>query len=169
MGDSRPPAAADIDLVSSYARRRGQDIEIVLADPKTELPQTPVRLTLTRGRRTVEASGQLADDAPGRRLTVRAPGDRFSDGIWALTLHAGPSTTEQIDARLLVQGRRPLVLLWGATGAPSLVPKRTQRRASARVITKASHAFDAALSVLPEERARKVRAQAHAAARRVIG
>jgi hypothetical protein len=37
------------------------------------------------------------------------------------------------------------------------------------VITKASHAFDAALSVLPEERARKVRAQAHAAARRVIG
>ncbi len=168
MGDSLPPPA-EFDLVGSYARRRGSDVEIVLADPKTEV-RGAVVVRLSRGKRTVEASGSLADDPGGRRLVVHAPRSALGDGNWTLTLLAADGSPEPLAARLLVQGQRPLVLLWGAKDKPTVEPAdRAVPSAKRRAAKTAGRALDQVLRVLPDEQATKVRASARHAARKVLG
>lgn len=164
MGDSLPPPAS-FDLVGSFARCQGAQLELVIAEPKVETAETPV-ITLRNGSRSVDASGQYEDWPHGRRLVVRAPRSQLTDGIWSLTLSAG-GNTERLDARLLVQGERPLVLLWGAQGNSSLIPlgRPDGRRQAAAV---AGRGLDRALSVLPDEQAKKIRARARTVARRVL-
>ena len=170
MGDSLPPPA-EFDLVGSFARRRGTDVEIVLADPKIEIGAAAAVVTLARGRQSVEATGTLAVGPRGRRLVVRAPRAALTDGNWSLTLRTGADSLEPLAARLLVQGDRPLVLLWGAKDKPSLAPANrgaglpAKRRAAAT----AGRALDRVLTVLPDEQARKIRASARKTARRVLG
>jgi hypothetical protein len=168
VGDSLPPPA-DFDLVGSYARRRGAKVEIVLADPKTEVSGAAV-VRLARGKRTVEASGSLTDDARGRRLVVHAQRSALSDGNWSLTLIAADGAPEPLAARLLVQGMRPLVLLWGAKDKPSLQPaSRTVLSTKQRTAATAGKALDRVLGVLPEHQAKKIRATARKTARKVLG
>lgn len=167
MGDSMPPPAT-FDLVGSFARRRGADVEIVLSEPKTEVSGSPVVVTLAKAGRSIDASGDLADGASGRRLTVRAPRDRFTDGTWSLRLRNTSGTAEILDARLLVQGERPLVLLWGATDSPSIVPPRRVDQVKRTVVKSGGKALDRALSVLPDGQARRIRSQVRVVARRVL-
>lgn len=166
MGTSLPPPAA-VDLVSSYARRRGTDVEIVLADPKGELAADGCPIVLVKQRRSVPATTQLVSDGDGGKLVVRVPRERLGNGTWSLRLGTGRSAGA-VDARLLVQGDRPLVLLWGATARESLTPIKhltAKRRAAAR----AGRLLDTTLSVLPDEQARKIRQQARRLGRRVLG
>lgn len=179
MGNSLPPPAA-IDLVGSYARRRGDEVEIVLWEP--ELTARPGRLVLTRGSSAVESSVELVDDAIGRRLVARAARDQLTNGIWALALHSEGGDVEPVAARLLVQGDRPLVLLWGARSARSLVPPARPAAPAApaapagpstptgtqRLAHAGGRALDRALSVLPENRAAMLRSRARTVARRVL-
>lgn len=168
MGDSLPPPA-EFDLVGSYARRRGSKVEIVLADPKTEVSGSVV-VRLARGKRTVEASGSLADDPRGRRLVVHAQRSALSDGNWSLTLIAADGSPEPLAARLLVQGQRPLVLLWGAKDKPTLQPEnRAVVSAKQRTAATAGKALDRVLGVLPEQQAKKIRAATRKTARKVLG
>ncbi len=168
MGDSLPPPAA-FDLISSFARVVGADIEIVLADPKVELAGTTVNVGLRRGGQVVVAPGTTEQRASGVRVVVRVPRDSVTDGTWTLSIERESAPSERIDARLLVQGVRPVVLLWGAQDPRSIVPKPrkapTPRR---RAAAAAGHALDRALVVLPEDQAKRLRAGARTAARRIM-
>jgi hypothetical protein len=165
VGKSLPPPAA-VDLVSSYARRRGADVEIVLADPKGELAEDAA-IVLVKERRSVPATTQVVHDADGTKLLVRAPMQRLGNGLWSLRLGANRSAPA-VDARLLVQGARPVVLLWGATAPESLTPVK-HLRGRQRAAASAGQLLDKVLSVLPDEQAGKIREQARRAARRTLG
>lgn len=169
MGDSLPPPAG-FDLVGSYARRRGSDVEIVLAEPKSEILDSSVVVRLARGKKSVEATGALADEPGGRRLVVRAPRAALSDGNWTLTLRGHDGSPEPLAARLLVQGERPVVLLWGAKDKASLQPaNRSALSTKQRAAATAGRALDRALTLLPDEQAKKIRSGARTAARKVLG
>lgn len=113
MGDSRPPEAAPLDLVNSYARRRGDRVEVVLAQPEAGLAVDGATVVLRSGDERRRATGALVDDARGRRLVASFPAERLTDGQWAVVVrHDGNRTRAGV--RLLVQGERPVVLLWGS-------------------------------------------------------
>lgn len=168
MGNSLPPPAA-FDLISSFARVTGAEIEVVLADPTVEFAVPTVNVGLRRGRQVVIAAGTIERGASGVRLLVRVARNELTDGTWTLSIERESAPPERIGARLLVQGDRPVVLLWGAQDPRSVIPKpRTvtpRRRAAAAV---AGQVLDKALIVLPEEHAKRLRASARTAARRVI-
>ena len=164
MGASKPPPA-EFDLVGSFARRRGHEVEIILNKPAVTLSEASVVVTLAKGRNTVDATGEVREGPDGRRLTVRAPRAEFTDGIWSLTLHPDATTEEPVAARLLVQGQRPLVLLWGQAAIMPARP-RTARRAAAK---QAGRMLDKALTVLPDDKARQIRSQVRRTARKVLG
>lgn len=168
MGDSLPPPA-EFDLVDSFARLRGADAEIVLADPKTELAGGNLMVRLAHDGRTVEAEAEGTDTAAGRRLVVRLPRSRLSDGVWSLAMVRSDGSVAPLAARLLVQGARPLVLLWGAQGSRSKTPKTRPSDSKQRAARAGARALDRALAALPDERATRVRQRARAAARRVLG
>jgi hypothetical protein len=163
MGDSKPPNA-DFDLVDSYARRRGADIEIFLADPHADL-QAATALTLSRSGDEVQVAMEPAQSPNGPVLVARVPADRLTNGRW--TLHAtSESGSKQISARLLLQGRRPVVLLWGAHGSATEVPERARPATPKEgVASLGGKVLDVAVSALPAERAQKIRGAARDAAR----
>lgn len=162
MGNSMPPAAS-FDLVDSVARVRGDDIEVVLVNPKIDDLVSPPVLVLTRGKRTVEASGELGDG----RLTVHAARGSVTDGIWSIAAKTTTGAKQRIQARLLVQANRPLVLLWGATTPVRTEPKPAPTGVH-RAAATAGVALDRVLSVLPPDRAADLRGRARRAARAVI-
>lgn len=166
MGDSMPPPAS-FDLVGSFARRRGSDVEIVLAKPQVT-GSASATVALSKGGSTVQADGELAEDEAGGKLVVRAPRSEFSDGIWTMVLRSDEGN-KPLAARLLVQGERPLVLLWGAKTNPSV---RAPQRASAgkrRAAATAGRALDRALAALPEDKAMQLRSRARRTAQKVLG
>ncbi|SHH23030.1 hypothetical protein SAMN05443575_3486 [Jatrophihabitans endophyticus] len=168
MGDSLPPSA-DFDLVGSYARRRGADVEIVLADPKENLAGVEA-LTLTCGDRKAVATAALSTQPSGSALVARLPRGKVRDGIWNVALGKNVRNAQRLNARLLVQGDRPLVLLWGDRTRGSLVPANAYpRTAKQRVASTAGQVADRALAQLPADRARRIRTTLRASARRVLG
>src|SRR3954447_15942241 len=168
MGDSLPPPA-EFDLVDSFARLRGTDAEIVLSEPKTELAASGATVRLAQGGRSVDAPAEVADSPAGRRLIVRVPRNRLGDGIWSLGVLRSDDAVAPLAARLLVQGRRPLVLLWGAKGGKSHVPTGREEHPKQGLAGAGARVLDRALPALPEDRAKRVRAQARAVARKVLG
>lgn len=167
MGKSLPPPAG-FDLVGSFARRRGSDVELVLSKPTTQISQSPGTVTLRKGNASVEATAEFSDGPGGPKLTMRAPRDRFADGVYSLTLQLGAGSHQELDARLLVQGERPIVLLWGATGYKSMIPTARSDDSKRRAAAKAGKALDRALTVLSEDKAKKVRSRARKVARKVL-
>jgi hypothetical protein len=166
MGSSAPPPAT-IDLVDSYARLRADMAEIVLADPQTG-PFAEATVILRDGKRTARGTATFVDDHRGRRVVGTVRRDALRDGTWTIAVESGDEPA-QIDARLLVQGRRPLVLLWGAKGMPSMTPIPHGRPAAGRrAATVAGKALDRALAPLPAERAARIRSTARRVARRVL-
>ncbi len=166
MGDSLPPPAG-FDLVDSLARLRGADVEIVLREPKAELVESA--RTIVARKRPTEVTGtvELVRDDAGTRLICKVARDQLTDGIWSLTLRG--ASDEPVDARLLVQGRRPVVLLWGAKTKHSLVPsRRGPAGGKQRLAASAGHALDAVLRPLPPARAGQVRERVRVVARRVL-
>ncbi|NYG56873.1 hypothetical protein [Nocardioides perillae] len=134
MGDSRPPQAA-IDLVDSYARRVGDDVEVVLSDPDHVVSSGDV-VELRRGEQRHRARAEVVDDDRGRRALVRVARGELRNGTYALRRvggsrgagDVGDGPAEDVPevlplgCRLLVQGERPLVLLWGQRATPSMTP-----------------------------------------------
>lgn len=166
MGNSAPPPAT-IDLVGSYARLRGADAELVFWAPQVAHRATV--LTLTKGQSRASGTAQFLDDEAGQRLVARVPRSSLTDGIWALRLDGENGEDNLVEARLLVQGARPLVLLWGGTGTKSEVPKAGRAPTSKRrAILAGERVVDRALQVLPAEQAIKVRAIVSRTARRVL-
>jgi hypothetical protein len=162
MGKSLPPPAA-INLVDSFARRRGSDVEIVLSDPKTTVsPAAEARLRNGRKSATFTVSAEHEG-----RLVLRGARSSLTDGTWTIRLHDGDDVSP-VDARLLVQGERPLVLLWGATGQQTKFPDVARKNAKQKTAAALGRGLDRVLGTLPPERAAQVRARIRRTARRVL-
>ncbi|MBM9461038.1 hypothetical protein JK386_14145 [Nocardioides sp. zg-536] len=126
MGDSLPPKAT-VDLVGSYARRRGDRAEIVLSEPK-EVVDGQGWAVLRRKDLEVSADLRLVTDERGRRYVVSCENAQLADGRWALILCGEDGQRQRVNARLLVQGERPLCLLWGTRPPESTKPIRHRDR-----------------------------------------
>jgi hypothetical protein len=166
MSSSEPVA---IDYVDSHARLREGDVEVVLCGLTAEIDDSAA-LVLSRDGVTVSAPAKVRTLGETREVRARTPRSGLVDGHWKITLAAGEGIV--VDARLLVQGARPVVLLLGAAAPPSVVPARgdvaetlTSRQKAARV---GGRALDRALSVLPEEQAARARERARSLARSVL-
>ncbi|VXC14279.1 hypothetical protein [Nocardioides sp. AX2bis] len=124
MGSSLPPAAA-ADLVNSYARRVADDVELVL-DGTTARPGPDDTVVLRRGEHHLTAVPTVSGSGDVRRLVARFPRADLTDGTWKVRLRT-PDGPLPLGCRLLVQGERPVVLLWGDEAAPSR-PSRARPR-----------------------------------------
>ncbi len=129
MGSSRPPAA-DVDLVDSYARQLGGEVELVLASPGPEVGDGAT-LVLRRGDASHRGTLGLLDDDGGRRGVVRFGRSALTDGQYTVLLADG-ADERPLGCRLLVQGARPLVLLWGAEASKSRLPVPHERPQAGR-------------------------------------
>lgn len=127
MGNSKPPPSS-IDLVDSYARRRDDRVELVLQDPQFALGSTTT-IEARRKDAVVEFEVREVVDERGRRVVAIGPRAALENGPWRLHLIAD-GQREVLGVRLLVQGDRPLVLLWGATALPSRRPDPRPRALS---------------------------------------
>ncbi len=169
MGSSLPPPAT-LDLVGSAARRDGDTVELLLARAQVPEGDGALTVTLTRGERVVRAAAQVRPAEEGQDVVVRVPAGQLSDGRWALAL--GRESADQLSpvtARLLVQGRRPLVLLWGQKAGRTRLP--TPKRAPTLVGRMASggkKALDAGLRPVPPRQAAKIRSTAKSVAKSVL-
>ncbi len=115
MGSSKPPAT-DVDLVDSFARLVGREVEVVLADAGPGIDDGAT--VVLRGRDGVlRGTLSIADGDLGRRGVVRFERSALTDGQYAVGLEE-----RTLGCRLLVQGNRPLVLLWGAAAPSSRLP-----------------------------------------------
>jgi hypothetical protein len=112
MGDSRPPASMPVDLVNSYALRRGDRVEVSLAEPSAAMVAQGAVMVLRQDGRRIRSEASVVDDARGRRLVASFASGDLDDGQYRVVVRADDVRTK-VGARLLVQGRRPVVLLWG--------------------------------------------------------
>lgn len=126
MGSSLPPPVP-FDLVASYARLRDGTAEVVLADPQLPALDPDTFAVLRTDHARVRAHVAVVGGESGRRLVIGCPRRRLTDGTWAIVVRTG-TQRHRLGARLLVQDQRPLVLLWGAKGAPSRPPIPYARR-----------------------------------------
>jgi hypothetical protein len=168
MGLSLPPPAT-LDLVGSFARRRGDVVELVLA--RSDLPSTsgPIVVRLTNGSSVVTGAAQVRSAAEGSDVVGSVPARALQDGVWGIGLGAeGDDEFAPVTARLLVQGARPVVLLWGEKGTTSKAPRAASRGARSQVMATGSKALDAGLKALPAELAAQVRAGIRKVARTVV-
>ena len=170
MGSSGPAA---IDYVDSHARLRDGEVEVVLSGLAEDVGERTA-LVLSRAGSTISAPAQVRTAGETREVRARTPRAGLSDGYWSIALAADESLV--IDARLLVQGARPVVLVLGAAAPPSVVPAKlpatvgrsdsltTRQRAAAA----GGRMLDAALRVLPDERAARARERVRSLARSVL-
>jgi hypothetical protein len=165
MGNSMPPPAA-FDLVDSFVRRRGTEIELVLANAKLEESVSTPDVILAQGSKTVTATGVLTTSGKERHLVARAPRASLVDGVWTIAVQTSAEDKQMMQARILVQGQRPLVLLWGAKHGETTQPKRVTPKQ--RLAATGGKALDVGLSLLPPSRAQSIRVAARNRARKLL-
>jgi hypothetical protein len=163
----RRPAPLPLDLVGSCARRsvNGDVLLSVAGLPTWHVGEVLLHLRQgPRRRRTtarLTASSRLDHAAD---LVATVPRAVLSDGVWTLSVALPGEPVRPLDARLLVQGRRPVVLLWGAVGNVSRLPEpKTRRTPRDRFVSVGSRLLDLSVRVLPPGR----RTEARQAMRRV--
>lgn len=118
MGASKPPES-DIDLVDSFARLVGAEVEVVLAGLGPEVVEGAAVVLRRAG--DVHRGHLSFSDTGYRRGVVRFERSALSNGQYTVSVEAHPGE-HSLGCRLLVQGSRPLVLLWGAEALPSRRP-----------------------------------------------
>lgn len=105
------------DSLLSYARLDGDSVRVVLvlADaPEVVGPRIFIRFQ--NGETGFRAPAML-DRSSGRiRLEVSVPREQLADGTWNLRLrHPGATSLCNLQARLLLDVRQPVALLFGKT------------------------------------------------------
>lgn len=155
MGNSKPPKAT-FDLIDSYAHLVGDDVRIVLHEPRFDIAE-PAALRLIQGKRQRQAEVRVTDGATGQHVVATISRASLTDGTWNLRLRT-EDRNARLNVRLLVQGDRPLVLLWGAEPLPSRLPVPHPRGGVAAVVAaRGQDLARKALTKLPDERAEAVR------------
>ncbi len=163
----RRHAPLSVDLVGSCARRSvtGDVVLSVTGLPTQHVGEVPLHLRQGRRRRrtTARLTASSRLDRAGD-LVATVPRAALPDGVWTLSVALPGEPVRRLDARLLVQGRRPVVLLWGAVGKRSRPPEpKTRRTPRDRFVSAGSRVLDLGVRVLPPGR----RTEARQAMRRV--
>ena len=130
MSKSKPPPAR-VDLVSSYARSNGSDVELSLAHPAGTLPSDAV-VILRRGKTRRSAAPAIVPGSEAVAMVARFPRASLTKGVWVVRLRMHDRTVH-LGCRLLVQGARPPVLLWGAEAPPARLPRPRARPTRGRI------------------------------------
>lgn len=160
---------AGIDLEDSFARLRGQSVEIVLVSPALTLPDGEASARLRKGRHAVAFSAESITDERGHRIVLTGPRAELTDGAWTVALVVA-GVSHPVDARLLVQGERPVVLLWGALPLPSRLPTpnaAAPAQKAQKAVLAGRRVAERALQALPPEQALKTRRVLRKAVRRM--
>lgn len=143
-----PPLAVQAE--SSYARRSGADVRLVLHLPDrgpVTGDRASLRLTSRKGRREAEAAAEVraAGDA-GVLLEARVPRRALPPAVWGLAVTAdsdAPAT--RLQARLLTSDAQPVALLPGPVPRTRMAPP-TPRPTTAEPVGRMSRAMAAARS-----------------------
>jgi hypothetical protein len=132
------PHPSRIDHVASHVRLRDGQIDLEIVGPQVEISRRHPKLTLRQGPQRVDGRADFIKHDDVRTVSATIPRADLSDGIWRIFLRPGGNRPTRLDARLLVQGQRPLVLLLGAEAQPSLVPgpRVTGRSLARRVLSR---------------------------------
>jgi hypothetical protein len=163
----RRHAPLPVDLVGSCARRSvtGDVVLSIAALPTRHVGEVPLHLRKgpRRSRTTARLTASSRLDQSGD-LVATVPRAALPDGVWTLSVALPGERVRPLDARLLVQGRRPVVLLWGAVGKVSRPPEpKTSRTRRDQFVSAGSRVLDLSVRVLPPGR----RTEARQAMRRV--
>lgn len=168
-------AQETVELVSSYARRSGGDLTLVVRLPELDQVSEPDVEVLLRGRRgRVRITGTLIREPgrPGSLLRASAPLRTVRPDVYRLSMRpASGGDFRRLQTRLLTSRKVPVALLPGPTPRTRMQPPRPAAAApSARppVVRQAATLVDKALSRLPEERAARYRSGLGKVARRVL-
>ncbi len=111
-----PATSLAVDSLLSYARRDGDTVRLVLAlpdDAGLDAPRLFVRFQ--NGETGFRAPATLERSPAGLRVTVSAPREQLTDGVWRLRLREGGSPLINLHCRVLLHGDQPLALLFGKT------------------------------------------------------
>lgn len=166
---SQPPVK--VETISSYARRSGSAIELVLRLEDGEAvagPSTSLRVRGPRG--AVSTTAAVSATQRGVQLDASLPSNRLAPGVWRIAVRPEPGAPfRRVQARLLVSRTQPVALLPGPAPRTKMEPpsRRTAQRPPA--LQKLGSALDRALSRLPETQAARSRAALRKSARRVLG
>jgi hypothetical protein len=106
------------------------------------------------------------------------PESEVGDGVWLLGLgRPSAEVPSPVTARLLIQGRRPVVLLWGPTidkpkakaaKKPATKGTKAAPTLAGRIAKGGSKALDAGLRPLPDKQAVRIRDTARKIAKTVL-
>ena len=166
MADSVQP----IITISSYARRSGDQIHLVLDIPSDGgITAGAAEVRVKGPRATARASATVTPVAGGSRVQASLPARSLKADVYRLALRPnGQDTFQRLQARLVVSPTQPIALLPGPAPRTRILPPRPQQvptvrgraeRAAAGVVGKA-------LRRLPEDRADRYRTTLRKLARR---
>jgi len=140
--------ALPVEIVSSFAHRRGEDIRVVLHLPALgPVSSSTVPVRFSDGKRRVGRPAEARAAEPGTILELSVPAKVFGRGLWRLAVRAdGPGGFVPVEARLMTGRRQPIALLPGpapTTRLPEPTPgptesssKESARRAPASALLK---------------------------------
>lgn len=168
----QPAGPIAVETISSYARRVGDRVRVVLDLPDLDTrEQTEMEVRLKSPHGTAVSRGRTSTSAAGTRLEVEFPGRRLRPGIWRLAARPAPDAPyRRLGARLLTSRTQPIALLVGGAPRGSIdppTPRRTLTRKQ-RLAHRAGTLVDQALSPFPAEKADRYRAAARRTARKLL-
>ena len=157
MADSVQP----INTISSYARRSGDQIHLVLDIPSDgSVPDGAAEVRVKGPRAMARASATVTPVAGGSRVQASLPAKLLKADVYRLALRPnGAGTFQRLQARLVVSPTQPIALLPGPAPRTRILPPRPKQvpPVRARAERAAAGLVGKALRRLPEDRADRYR------------
>lgn len=164
-------SAVHVDEALTFARRRGDVVELTLELPHPPTVSATTELVLRKPKLALRVPVTTSESARGLLLHASVPASGLQAGTWKVLLEgvAESDGAVSLQARLVVDPRLPVALLTGPR--PSSVhappaPRSPQGRTSG-LRRAAVSAVDTALSPLSPERAARYRGRLKDAVRKV--
>jgi hypothetical protein len=105
-----------VDSVLSYARVDGDAVRVVLALPEdADPPGHRIFIRFEGEQAHLRAPASLERSDGRTRIEVSVPRGQLADGLWHLKLREGGGSLRSSGARLLLDARQPVALLFGKT------------------------------------------------------
>ena len=117
-----------VDDQLSWARRRGEEVEVRLRLHGAELSDGPAEVVLRAGKRRLAVSGLVETAGDAAQLGFAVPRARLGRAAWRLTLKPASGDTVRVQARLLAPASQPVALLPGPVPATEMRPPAPKPR-----------------------------------------